>query len=256
MYVKLAFSVAAHLDSEIMIMDEVLAVGDMAFQKKCLDKMREAATRDGRTVLYVSHNMNTIRQLCERCIVLEKGKVVYDGDVEEAIEVYTHSLGRAQAYYEYSEEYHSDPRSNSSFVIRSLSTNDGQDPVCDYGGSIPLTLNSFSQKALKQVFFRFEAQFQDQAKVGTMFSDRGTDFQAGENRSIQMVLDTTHLAPGRFFVNIIAYQFNEFGKELFLDGVYPGLVLEVSETINEKNKLVWNHRYWGHVHLNDVNVVE
>ena len=66
MYVKLAFSVAAHLDSEIMIMDEVLAVGDMAFQKKCLDKMRDAAKQEGRTVLYVSHNMDTIRQLCDR----------------------------------------------------------------------------------------------------------------------------------------------------------------------------------------------
>ena len=75
MYVKLAFSVAAHLDSEIMIMDEVLAVGDMAFQKKCLDKMRDAAKQEGRTVLYVSHNMNTIRQLCDRCVVLDKGKV-------------------------------------------------------------------------------------------------------------------------------------------------------------------------------------
>ena len=64
MYVKLAFSVAAHLDSEIMIMDEVLAVGDMEFQKKCLNKLCDAAQKEGRTVLYVSHNMNTIRQLC------------------------------------------------------------------------------------------------------------------------------------------------------------------------------------------------
>lgn len=88
MYVKLAFSVAAHLDSEIMIMDEVLAVGDMKFQKKCLDKMRQAAQRDGKTVLYVSHNMSTIRDLCDRCIVLDKGKVIFDGDVEQAIAVY------------------------------------------------------------------------------------------------------------------------------------------------------------------------
>ena len=88
MFVKLAFSVAAHLDSEIMIMDEVLAVGDLAFQKKCLDKMREAAKKNGRTVLYVSHNMNTIRQLCDRCIVLEKGRVVCTGDVESCISVY------------------------------------------------------------------------------------------------------------------------------------------------------------------------
>ena len=88
MFVKLAFSVAAHLDSEIMIMDEVLAVGDMAFQKKCLDKMREAAKKQGRTVLYVSHNMDTIRRLCDRCIVLDKGKVAFEGDVDSSIEKY------------------------------------------------------------------------------------------------------------------------------------------------------------------------
>ena len=95
MFVKLAFSVAAHLDSEIMIMDEVLAVGDMKFQKKCLDKMRQAAQRDGKTVLYVSHNMATIRDLCDRCIVLDKGKVIFDGDVDEGIAtVPVHHAGR------------------------------------------------------------------------------------------------------------------------------------------------------------------
>ena len=88
MYVKLAFSVAAHLDSEIMIMDEVLAVGDMNFQQKCLDRMSEAAKGEGRTVLYVSHNMSTIRKLCTRCVVLDKGRIVFDGDVEKAISVY------------------------------------------------------------------------------------------------------------------------------------------------------------------------
>ena len=73
MFVKLAFSVAAHLDAEIMIMDEVLAVGDVAFQTKCLNKMNDVSRNDGRTILYVSHNMNTVRQLCQRCIVLDHG---------------------------------------------------------------------------------------------------------------------------------------------------------------------------------------
>ncbi len=91
MYVKLAFSVAAHLDSEILIMDEVLAVGDMAFQKKCLEKMNEVSASEGRTILYVSHNMNTIRQLCTRCIVLDHGKLLFDGDVQEGIGVYLQS---------------------------------------------------------------------------------------------------------------------------------------------------------------------
>lgn len=88
MFVKLAFSVAAHLDAEILIMDEVLAVGDMQFQKKCIKKMRELAQNEDRTILYVSHNMNTIRELCSRCIVLEHGCKTFDGDVEEAIRIY------------------------------------------------------------------------------------------------------------------------------------------------------------------------
>ena len=88
MYVKLAFAVASHLESEIVIMDEVLAVGDAAFQKKCIRKMRDAAKDGNRTVLYVSHNMATVRELCDRCIVLADGRVVYDGDVEQAITCY------------------------------------------------------------------------------------------------------------------------------------------------------------------------
>ena len=72
-----------------MIMDEVLAVGDMAFLKKCLDKMSDVSRTQGRTILYVSHNMNTIRQLCDRVVVLDHGKVVFDGDVENGIGIYT-----------------------------------------------------------------------------------------------------------------------------------------------------------------------
>ena len=88
MYVKLAFAVAAHLDNEILIMDEVLAVGDVKFQQKCLGKMGDASEQEGKTVLYVSHNMGTIRQLCERCIVLEHGHIIFNGDVEKAIDMY------------------------------------------------------------------------------------------------------------------------------------------------------------------------
>ena len=88
MFVRLAFAVAAHLNSEIMIMDEVLAVGDMAFQNKCLTRMRRAADEEGKTVLYVSHNMATIRNLCDRCIDMDQGRIAYDGGVEDAIAMY------------------------------------------------------------------------------------------------------------------------------------------------------------------------
>ena len=76
MYVRLAFAVAAHLDSEILIADEVLAVGDASFQKKALGKMNELSTGQGRTVLFVSHNMMQVKNLCTKGIVLEKGQIV------------------------------------------------------------------------------------------------------------------------------------------------------------------------------------
>jgi lipopolysaccharide transport system ATP-binding protein len=82
MYVRLAFSVAAHFNPEIMIVDEVLAVGDADFQAKCLGKMSDIAS-EGRTVLFVSHNMSAVTRLCERAILLEHGRIVDDGPVDE-----------------------------------------------------------------------------------------------------------------------------------------------------------------------------
>lgn len=88
MYVRLAFSVAAHLEPEILIVDEVLAVGDSAFQKKCLGKMGDVATKEGRTVLFVSHSMQAIAQLTKRCILLSRGAVQFDGHTDHAIRLY------------------------------------------------------------------------------------------------------------------------------------------------------------------------
>jgi ABC-type polysaccharide/polyol phosphate transport system ATPase subunit len=87
MYVRLAFAVAAHLEPEILIVDEVLAVGDVQFQKKCLGKMKEVG-KEGRTVLFVSHNMGAIQQLTNRCIVLSNGEIVLDGESYRAVATY------------------------------------------------------------------------------------------------------------------------------------------------------------------------
>ena len=88
MYVRLAFAVAAHLEPEILIIDEVLAVGDAEFQKKCLGKMRDISTSDGRTILFVSHNMGAIRNFCNRTVYLEKGQVKADGATEKVLPLY------------------------------------------------------------------------------------------------------------------------------------------------------------------------
>lgn len=91
MYVRLAFAVAAYLEPEILIVDEVLAVGDMAFQRKCMGRMREVG-RGGSTVLFVSHNMPAIESLCDRAILLDAGRVVQDGEVPEVVAGYRQSV--------------------------------------------------------------------------------------------------------------------------------------------------------------------
>jgi lipopolysaccharide transport system ATP-binding protein len=91
MYVRLAFAVAAYLDPEILIIDEVLAVGDAEFQKKCLDKMDDVS-KLGRTVLLVSHNMNTIRKLCSECILINKGALIAKGNPSDVINLYNQSF--------------------------------------------------------------------------------------------------------------------------------------------------------------------
>ncbi len=88
MYVRLGFAVAAHLENEILLVDEVLAVGDLAFQKKCLGKMNDMTLKSGRTVLFVSHNMAVIQQLCRKGVTLHNGKVTYEGMADEAVRIY------------------------------------------------------------------------------------------------------------------------------------------------------------------------
>ena len=103
MQTRLAFSVAAHLEPEILIVDEVLAVGDAEFQKKCLGKMKDA-TGEGRTVLFVSHNMATVTSLCEQCILLERGEIQNLGEAHKIADLYFSGGGRSGSSFLYSEE--------------------------------------------------------------------------------------------------------------------------------------------------------
>jgi len=96
MYVRLAFSVAAHLEPEILLVDEVLAVGDMAFQRKCLGKMDDVA-QEGRTVMFVSHNMGLLQILCKRGVLLQQGSVLVDSTITEAVDAYLQTLEQARS---------------------------------------------------------------------------------------------------------------------------------------------------------------
>jgi lipopolysaccharide transport system ATP-binding protein len=96
MYLRLAFAVAAHLDPDILLVDEVLAVGDMRFQKKCLNKMQDVG-QQGRTVIFVSHNMPAISRLCERALLLENGRLVKDGAASDVVNAYLQSAAGTSA---------------------------------------------------------------------------------------------------------------------------------------------------------------
>jgi lipopolysaccharide transport system ATP-binding protein len=130
MYVRLAFAVAAHLEPEILIVDEVLAVGDAAFQQKCLSKMGEVAG-EGRTVLFVSHNMAVIQALCRRAVFLDHGKAVADGSVDQVVGTYLRSLERS-ASQDLLEREDRDPRGWEQVLLREVE-------VMSLDGRVPAT---------------------------------------------------------------------------------------------------------------------
>ena len=103
MYVRLAFAVAAHLEPEILVVDEVLAVGDAEFQKKCLGKMKDVSENDGRTVLFVSHNMSAMKSLCNQAVIMQFGRIVGKGAVEAMVHRYLQAANSAVSTYEWAD---------------------------------------------------------------------------------------------------------------------------------------------------------
>ena len=254
MYVKLAFSVAAHLDSEIMIMDEVLAVGDMAFQKKCLDKMREAANKEGRTVLYVSHNMNTIRQLCNRCIVLDKGKIIFDGDVEKAINVYMGASVSFKSQYKFPRQLHN-PKGSKSVYLEALELINGS-KMSSSTELFEMLLKCEVRKPSAQVRFRVEIQYVDGSVAAAAFSNREIDLLSVGKKTMRIYFDSAHLAPGQYKADLVVYSIDSFGNDIYIDGVIPGFYFEIQNDMCIDENSNWLHKYWGHIRLNNMFVEE
>ncbi|MDD5864112.1 MAG: polysaccharide ABC transporter ATP-binding protein [Firmicutes bacterium] len=256
MFVKLAFSVAAHLNSEIMIMDEVLAVGDMAFQKKCLNKMRQAAKQDGRTVLYVSHNMNTIRTLCDRCIVLDKGKIIFDGDVEEAIELYmqeeTANNGwiEGQTEFRYTDAPPRSPYAAGEARIQRLRLTDKTLALYDTGEPIRFQLLVEAKRDFADLRLRIEVLFGGDTPVGAVPSLSLGAFRAGESRSFAVNFDAAGLTVGKYRVDLVLFELDEFGNSFDQELLLPAFRMEVQGM----EDIVWNAKSWGHFRFRDAEV--
>ena len=247
MFVKLAFSVAAHLDSEIMIMDEVLAVGDMAFQKKCLTKMRSAAKQEGRTVLYVSHNMNTIRQLCDRCIVLEKGKVVFEGDVDEAIEIYMSSTHNewveGQTEFDLRKAVSRSPYTPGNAQITYLKMLDKETACYADGEKIRMKLRVHTKRDYRDLRLRFELRYSDDTPVGTMPNVSLGKCLENQEQEYIVEIDPTTLTNGKYRVDLVLFEMDEFGNSYDEELLLPACYFEVQV----KEDIIWNSSNWGHI---------
>lgn len=251
MYVKLAFAVAAHLDSEIMVMDEVLAVGDMKFQQKCLGKMGDAANHEGRTVLYVSHNMNTIRQLCTRCIVLDHGKVIYDGNVEEAINLYLQRSDTSRVLsMDLSKENrpnwlvrHNIKLLNASFLNKNFASFVDNEPV-------DLRLCWQNKSDISNLCLRIEICRLDMTPVASALIHNFYTGKKDALASCDVSLDLSQLMEGTYRMVFAPFIKNQYGKKSDVDHV-DGLIFTKMQGASSKN-ILWQPRDWGDIQLPNI----
>ena len=242
MYLKLAFSVAAYLDAEIVIMDEVLTVGDVAFQNKCIQKIKEIA-RSGRTVLIVSHNMNIIRSLCSRCLVLDQGRLVYDGDIESAIQLYTSSafpmVSARNLEFQNRPAYH-DPKGMAHMTsIEFLGP-----AVFEMGEVLRFCLRFRTLRRLEQPVLRAGIWSVDGTSAAISFAELKC-IQEG-NHKVQVCIDISRLLPGKYSLELLIVETDNDGKMVKQDALRDTIAFEVTLPRNRPAYQAYN-RDWGFV---------
>lgn len=255
MYVKLAFSVAAHLDSEIMIMDEVLAVGDMAFQKKCIDKMNDVSRTEGRTILYVSHNMNTIRQLCERVIVLDHGKIEFDGDVEEGIKMYYgDNKDELPVDYNLQSAMRPSKQHGQDLVVTNFHFCSDSGACFNRTETIQFNLSFNSRKQFTGLKLYFILTSSNGEKIGLIQTYQGIPCtEAEKNYTYTFEFDPANLTEGdyQFFVDVFTDDGN--GNHFSVD--HPELPIKFKLVDDEPIGLRWKPKTYGYVRLNPLVIV-
>ena len=253
MFVKLAFSVAAHLDAEIMIMDEVLAVGDMRFQKKCLKKMRQLAEEEDRTVLYVSHNMGTIQELCNRCIVLDHGKVIFDGEVDEAIKCYLG--GENDEFYsvEYTDNKFKDNVNVKTLNLEKVKYNGRTSNIFYPGEEMLLELDWKNLSDIDNLSLRIEVYDYRRYPITAFLVDNIYSGKKDENGNIRLKLNIEQLAQGVYYTRYIFMQRLKPDSEPETVEAAAGLVFrKTRRTVGEQ---MWK-KSWGSVIIGEAEVID
>ena len=250
MYVKLAFAVAAHLDSEIMIMDEVLAVGDAKFQKKCLDKMLDSAKNEGKTILYVSHNMATVKQLCSRCIILNEGKIIFDGDVDKAIEIYLGAIGSDTICGDLRETPRFEGRvprvklMSYQILNKDFSVFENKDPI-----KMRFTVKAF--ETVENAMLRMIIKSSELAVIGAITSTKSINVEAGKDYTFEAELDLSNLAVGKYIASFVVFSVTDKIVEEY-DSIPDVFFFEIEETQNDDAP--WHSHWLGHTKFPDMKI--
>lgn len=253
MYVKLAFSVAAHLDSDIILMDEVLAVGDMKFQKKCIDKMKAVAHNNGRTILYVSHNMNTVKQLCSRCIVLKKGKIIYDGDVGKAVDIYLEGIKTETKLINSFEDGAKIQRFGfltDKIRFDCLEVLDKCDCCFEDDEKLKFRLKWHCTQDMDNISVRFIFHNAENSPIATAFCMDFLKPEKGKCYENIFTVDISMLSKGFYKMFMVAFEKGDMGEMFDADAVWPALSFEKRcETAVE-----WRETAFGRVILPNVTI--
>ena len=204
MAVRLAFAVAAHLDADILLVDEVLAVGDQAFQDKCLGKMREVRQREGRTVLFVSHNLAAVASLCTRALLLQSGRVIADASAAEVCRMYAAGVASTTTDVVDLTSVPRMKRSPARFSAVRVTGVDGDGRATDgvvSGGAIEITLTVSADQRVSRAVAGVDIvdeRGRPAAGVSTDSRDVWFDVEAGGTRQITLTLRDVELRAGAY----------------------------------------------------------
>src|SRR5271165_840834 len=251
MYVRLAFAVAAHLEPEILIVDEVLAVGDAEFQKKCLGKMNDVSRRDGRTVLFVSHNMAAVTQLTERAILLSHGSIAHSGDCQSVVEFYlAENRGRGVVEFDVRNnrrQYHA----TGDARIISLRFNRSS-PHFGFNEPLSFCVGIKAERHIARIRANMTVFTREGTPVGCAEGPEITGLAAGEQREMRLTLPSFGLSPGSYYCGVSIGRGDHFTGLKDYDILTETLFFDVMPEINELGVLGTWHPNWGSICFADV----
>lgn len=248
MYVKLAFSVVANLSSEILIMDEVLAVGDAEFQNKCIKKMLSLAKEEGRTILYVSHNMSTVEQLCDRAVVMADGKIAYDGDAHNAIDAYISSRKNICTKIVYDEASNQVQIASPPAVLRSA---EYVNKKIDFSGNEPLEvrLEWINLEDISDLCIRMTVYDSLKRPVATSVIEKFYSGKKGEKVCKTLSFDISNIQAGEYET-----RYTLFGVFGTIKDFYSVNGLSFNKVMRDES-VKWFNKVWGNVKLKEPKVL-